>query len=512
MASTSAFTYRSAKDLYDHIDAQFQLSGDQLIDLTKNFLHEFKLGLENYGHAMAMIPTFVTGVPDGTEKGTFFALDLGGTNLRVCEVVLNGDKTFSLRQQKYRVTESLKTGEATALFDYLASSVDAFLSTESSVDYSAQTSTAAGEIHLGLTFSFPVEQTALDSGKILTWTKGFSARNAIGNDVVKLLQDAFDRKHMRVKCVALVNDTVGALLSRAYQSGGCILGAIFGTGTNGAYVEDISKIKKLEDTPAASKGGYMIVNTEWGAFNNSRSHLPSTPPDNALDRLSINPTFQAFEKFISGMYLGEITRGIITSLIDASPKPLLFNGKSTSDINKHYGIDTSFMSSVEEAWLGKDACPGCIGPPFDELEGASLSPNVESRLEAIKKTIVKDLGFTPEQVTLKDAAIIRWICGLVGRRAAQLSSVAVATVLIQTGRAVLPGEANGGIKDPSSKIPVGVDGSLIEHYPGFETSLRESLRYLVGKNVESRVDIGLAKDGSGVGAALCALQALKQKS
>jgi len=93
-----------------------------------------------------------------------------------------------------------------SVLDYLASSVDAFLSTESSVDYSAQTSTAAGEIHLGLTFSFPVEQTALDSGKILTWTKGFSARNAIGNDVVKLLQDAFDRKHMRVKCVALVND------------------------------------------------------------------------------------------------------------------------------------------------------------------------------------------------------------------------------------------------------------------------------------------------------------------
>jgi len=62
MASTSAFTYRSAKDLYDHIDAQFQLSGDQLIDLTKNFLHEFKLGLENYGHAMAMmyVPTYLS--------------------------------------------------------------------------------------------------------------------------------------------------------------------------------------------------------------------------------------------------------------------------------------------------------------------------------------------------------------------------------------------------------------------------------------------------------------------
>lgn len=61
-------------------------------------------------------------------------------------------------------------------------------------------------VHLGLTFSFPVEQTALGAGKILTWTKGFSAKNAVGHDVVQLLQDAFDRKHLHVKCVALVND------------------------------------------------------------------------------------------------------------------------------------------------------------------------------------------------------------------------------------------------------------------------------------------------------------------
>lgn len=85
--------------------------------------------------------------------------------------------------------------------DYLADSVDAFLTTEAASDTNTNS-----VIPLGLTFSFPVEQTALDSGKILTWTKGFSARNAIGNDVVRLLQDAFDRKQINVKCVALVND------------------------------------------------------------------------------------------------------------------------------------------------------------------------------------------------------------------------------------------------------------------------------------------------------------------
>jgi len=35
---------------------------------------------------------------------------------RVCQVELHGDKTFTLKQQKYRVSEALKTGEATVLF------------------------------------------------------------------------------------------------------------------------------------------------------------------------------------------------------------------------------------------------------------------------------------------------------------------------------------------------------------------------------------------------------------
>lgn len=44
--------------------------------------------------------------------------------------------------------------------------------------------------------------------------------------------------------------------------------------------------------------------------------------------------------------------------------------------------------------------------------------------------------------------------------------------------------------------------SLIENYPNFGKKLRASLRVLVGEQVESRVDIGLAKDGSGVGGRL----------
>src|SRR5271154_2162135 len=92
------------------------------------------------------------------------------------------------------------------------------------------------------------------------------------------------------------------------------------------------------------------------------SHLPSTPYDKTVDRMSINPTAQSFEKFVSGMYLGEITRLVLLSLVNASKPPspsevgtspkksLLFGGRGNEVINKMWAIDSSFMSEVEEAW------------------------------------------------------------------------------------------------------------------------------------------------------------------
>ena len=45
-------------------------------------------------------------------------------------------------------------------------------------------------------------------------------------------------------------------------------GAIFGWGTNGAYVEDISNISKLPGSAQYPPGTKMLVNTEWCAFDN----------------------------------------------------------------------------------------------------------------------------------------------------------------------------------------------------------------------------------------------------
>lgn len=449
----------------------FLLTPEHLKEIVAEFRQEFAEGLSRYGCDVAMVPSFVTGVPDGTETGTFLALDLGGTNLRVCEIILLGNHKFEIKQQKYKVSEELKRGEARVLFDYIADSVDAFMQ-EVGSDMPANEA-----IHLGFTFSFPVEQTALDQGKLLTWTKGFSAKNAIGHDVVKLLQDALDRKHIHVRCSALVNDTVGTLLSRSYQSGPALIGAIFGTGTNGAYIDHVTTIKKLgeeaiNEAMAGGKTGgeYMVVNTEWGALDNGRKVLPVSMFDNKLDRKSINPRKQAFEKMVSGMYLGEIVRNILLHLIDLS---ILFDGHSSPALNSHYGFDTALVSAIENSTSTEDVVKVLVG-----------------------------IDIPRELINDGDAKLVQWACRIVATRAASLAACAIAAVVLHTGSK----DGSGG---PNEVIDVGLDGTVAEFLPNFEVRMRKALREILGEEGEKRIKMGLAKDGSGIGAALCALQAKK---
>lgn len=56
-------------DIRKQIEPYFVLNDEKLIDIVKHFRKEMEEGLANYGKDMAMIPTFVTGVPNGTEEG-----------------------------------------------------------------------------------------------------------------------------------------------------------------------------------------------------------------------------------------------------------------------------------------------------------------------------------------------------------------------------------------------------------------------------------------------------------
>ena len=196
------------------------------------------------------------------------------------------------------------------------------------------------------------------------------------------------------------------------------------------------------------------------------------------------------------MYLGEITRNICLSLIDAAPRPLLFNGRSSKVLNSHYGLDTAVLSEVEAAWesgrqsdlgvkaveggkdpLAKDqsvqqkqppsvvsastkpngVIPSSVSTVAHFLDIDSYSPEDKSRLERIRSILIQRLELPDEHVSLRDAAIFRWATSLVANRAAKLSACAVATVLVQTGRAKL----GGGVTPEEESVVIGVDGRSV---------------------------------------------------
>jgi hexokinase len=174
------------------------------------------------------------------------------------------------------------------------------------------------------------------------WTKGFTAEGVEGENVVSLLQAAFKRRNLNIKVTALVNDTVGTLISHAYSDPQTYVGVILGTGANAAYVEKVDQIGKWK---GENETGEMVINTEWGAFDEEHSVIPFSKYDMILDRKSKNAGKQIYEKMIGGMYLGEVVR--ITSVELMQSGDLFANVKAGSLFDEPYKFETAYMSRIE---------------------------------------------------------------------------------------------------------------------------------------------------------------------
>lgn len=487
------------------VAAEFEYPAEDLNRGVKAFIEQMHVGLQKTGTSMSQIPTYVTAVPNGTEKGLYLAVDLGGTNFRVCSINLHGDTTFSLTQSKVAIPRELMVAKTSKeLFSFLAKQIEKFLQAHHDDHYQAhiqrRKTMSAGQgfrnaeiFQLGFTFSFPVNQIGINRGTLARWTKGFDIEEAVGKDVCELLQAEIDALGLPVKVAALVNDTVGTLMARSYTSPGktgTLLGAIFGTGTNGAYVEKLSRVTKLQSMKGSDydkSTGEMIVNTEWGSFDNQMSVLPNTPYDEALDKETPNPGIQMFEKRVSGMFLGEILRQAILALVK-DPKAMLFSDEHSGKNELH-----STTSIAEDSALYK---PWGLDTSLLSIVAADSTPD----LRVVRQTLSKDLGV--DAASTEDAEAFKLIANAIGKRSARLSAVAMGAVVIATGNHL---SNSGSVHDDI--VDIGVDGSLVEYYPGFEEYVREAFRSIpeLALEGEKRIRIGIAKDGSGVGAALIAL-------
>jgi len=454
------------KDLLDQIkrlEELFTVDKEKLKEITNHFVNELKQGLTKEGGDIPMIPTWCMGMPTGDEQGTFLALDMGGTNLRVCEILLPEEKgELDIIQSKYRMPEELKTGNAEELWAYVADCLQQFVEYHHEGEHLDQ-------LPLGFTFSYPVTQEYIDHGVLQRWTKGFDIEGVEGQDVVPPFEAALKERGVPIKLTALVNDTTGTMIASAYADPQMKIGCIFGTGCNAAYMEECGEIPKLAhmnlppDTP-------MAINCEWGAFDNQHKVLPRTKYDVIIDKESPRPGQQSFEKMIAGLYLGEIFRLVLVDL-HSSPDCKIFEGQDVSKLKKPYTLDSSFLSLIEE-------------DPFENLsETADLFAN--------KLSIV---------ATKPELELCRRLAELIGTRAARLSSCGVAAICKKKGW---------------TSCHVGADGSVFNKYPHFKARGAVALAEILDWPTDKRrrhdpIEIMPAEDGSGVGAALIAALTLKR--
>lgn len=191
------------------------------------FLDEMRAGLAGSDSTIKMLPSYVTRMPNGSEKGVvripprgrmthgvsythhtyfpdsfpiplalypihtrvpypitaadppyvtvstrsmtppqFWAIDVGGTNLRVVSVELDGASGLTIKNEiAAPVPRELRHGRAVDLFTHIATTL--------------KSAGAKGGDKVGFTFSFPIQSTAVDSATLIEWTKEYVIEDCI---------------------------------------------------------------------------------------------------------------------------------------------------------------------------------------------------------------------------------------------------------------------------------------------------------------------------------------------
>ncbi len=418
-----------------HLDSIFSVTSYDAREIIATFHLEMGSGLAGTKSSHKMIPSFV-GPPRGKEKGRYLVLDLGGTNIRVLAVELDGKGNTTLSAgSRFVIPQEMMCGTGDELFDYITDCIQVF--------YGQHCVGRQRTYDLAFTFSFPVEQRSLVSGKLIGWTKKFTAYGVVGKDVVVLLSEALQRKEMGfINVVALANDTVGTLVAKCYSDPSCDMGVILGTGTNACYREKAARILK---SPGLAPLGEMIINIEWGDF----SQLKMNIYDQDLNRASHNVDKQQLEKMVSGMYLGEIARRVIVEMMTQG---LLFREASPSAFSKEYMLHTEHLSLVARGY-----------------------------------DFFADFGL--RDVSEVDRSTIRELCRIISTRSAKIAGAAIAAVVAWM------------YVNIESYHTIAIDGALFEKYPGYQDHIEGILRELFGERAK-RIKLALVRDGSGIGSAI----------
>ena len=289
------------------------VDSDKVLDF---FSSEMKNGLDGEESSLAMIATYTEAGNDIPDGESVIVMDAGGTNFRTCLVTFNDGVAEISDFQKVGMPGAKKEVSKKEFFSILADNIQRFMGKSKKI---------------GFCFSYAAEITPDHDGIPLMFSKEIKAPEVIGKRLGKellaeLAGRGYDTEGMTV---SIVNDTVATLLAAkaAYKGdASTYIGFILGTGTNTAYVERNSNIKKL-----SLSEGSQIINVESGCLKLELSEI-----DEEFMKTTKDSNSYHLEKKISGAYLGPFALFVLKKAAEEG----VFSSQSVEKLSEMNDLET----------------------------------------------------------------------------------------------------------------------------------------------------------------------------
>ena len=289
------------------------VDSDKVLDF---FSSEMKKGLDGEESSLAMIATYTEAGNDIPDGESVIVMDAGGTNFRTCLVTFNDGVAEISDFQKVGMPGAKKEVSKKEFFSILADNIQRFMGKSKKI---------------GFCFSYAAEITPDHDGIPLMFSKEIKAPEVIGKRLGKellaeLAGRGYDTEGMTV---SIVNDTVATLLAAkaAYKGdASTYIGFILGTGTNTAYVERNSNIKKL-----SLSEGSQIINVESGCLKLELSEI-----DEEFMKTTKDSNSYHLEKKISGAYLGPFALFVLKKAAEEG----VFSSQSVEKLSEMNDLET----------------------------------------------------------------------------------------------------------------------------------------------------------------------------
>ncbi|KAI4609335.1 hypothetical protein J4E80_008584 [Alternaria sp. BMP 0032] len=468
---------RTMDDLLREIQRLLEapLATAKMLDMSTRLQAQFAPKLQSSD--ICMLPSYNHKLPSGYEKGTYLALDVGGSTFRIALVELNGRRPDAKNMRiavmkSYKIDEKVRQRRGNDFFEWMAEKIQDALA-----DPLLQNSTDTKSFPMGLAWSFPVEQTSSRSANLLAMGKGFRATEGVlGQDLSELIMAPCRKRGLPVHMDSIINDSSATLLSRAYEDPSTRFAVILGTGFNISVHLPVSSLAttKYKGYPQQwlAEATHVLVNTECSMFG--KGVFPTTRWDDQLNDAHMRPDFQPFEHMISGRYIGEIVRLI---LVEAVQKAGLFSGEIPDQLAETYTLDTGTIAAMEMD---------------DSKNLTSATALFQSKHPLSKPPTYNDIQF------------VRQVSQLVSHRAAAFLATGIHALW------ALRTESEGLTPASAGRMSIGCNGSVIEKYPCFRELCQSHLHELTAASGAgpNSVSLEIAVESAIYGAAVsvCCLE------